>query len=242
MKRPNECTDRGGRGCPCAWHARRKVYAREYARRQRAPKLVAQRMQSRTCPRRFGRFGTCGAVLVSETRDGRLVVRCPACERFERGICRDCPAAVAGTPRKARRCLRCKAKSLDAFQEKYRENNRAEVLKRARQRYQRDEDSRRRRNEYKRQWRAANPERVRAQKERSRGERRAEYQKAYREQHRVRIANAARATYHGVKPLRTCVACRRIVVTHRKKKCTRCKELARQQALRLLAEQRRSVA
>lgn len=239
------CTDRGGRGCPCAWHARRRVYATKYARKQRGAALAAKRMSARTCPRRFGRFGVCGAVLVSETVNGLLVVRCPACERFARGICRDCPKPVDGTVRKARRCAACKAKALRTFTSKYAENHREELRRRGRATYRHNAAERARRNEYKRAWRAANPEKVKAQKQREsarRSERRAAYHAEYRKTHRVRIANAQRARYHGATKLRTCVACHRVVVTHRKRKCTKCKELARQQALAALAPRRRSRA
>jgi hypothetical protein len=221
------------------------VWCREHARKQRGAALAAKRMSARTCPRRFGRFGVCGAVLVSETVNGLLVVRCPACERFARGICRDCPAPVDGTVRKARRCAACKAKALRACTRKYAENHRAEVNRRARKSYRDDAAVRAQRNEYKRAWRAANPEKVKAQKRREsarQSERRAAYHAEYRQTHRVRIANAQRARYHGATKLRTCITCRRVVVTHRKKKCTKCKELARQTALAALAPRRRSRA
>lgn len=228
------CTDRGGRGCPCAWHARRRVYARNHARKVRGRKIQATRMQSRTCPRRFGRFGVCGAVLESTTVNGRLVVSCPACERLARGICRDCPAPVAGRIRSARRCAACKAKYLRAASEKYAENNRALLRKRARDSYRHDDETRRRRNEYKRLWRAANPDKVREQK--ARGTQRADYQAEYRRQHRTRLANYARKVRQGDRPLRTCITpgCS-IVVTHRKRKCTRCKARDRAQAQQILA-------
>jgi hypothetical protein len=231
------CTDRGGRGCPCAWHAKRRVYARNYARKYRAAKLDAKRMSARTCPRPFGRFGVCGGVLESDVIDGVIVVACRACERFARGICRDCPRPVDGQVRKARRCAACKAKALQAHTRKYTENNRDEVNRRARASYN-DPRVRERRNEYKRAWRAANPEKVKAQKQRESArpsERRLSYHVAYREAHRVRIRNAARAYKRGTTPLRTCIACRRIVVTHKKRKCTRCKEAARRAALAVLA-------
>lgn len=233
------CTDRGGRGCPCASHARRRVYAREYARRQRGKTLDARRMSARTCPRRFGRFGTCGAVLVSDIVQGALVVSCPACDRFSRGFCRDCPARVDGTPRKARRCRACKAKALRSHTRKYTANNRADVNRRARASY-RNDAVRQRRNEYKRAWRKANPEKVKAQKVREASRpsaTRNAYHAEYRKVHRTRIANAQRAAYHGDRKLRTCLTpgCS-IVVTHRKKKCTRCKESARRTAQFALRE------
>lgn len=241
----NRCTDRGGRGCPCAWHAQMRVYHREHARQQRAAKAAVKRMSARTCPRKFGRFGVCGAVLESHTENGRLVVSCPACERMARGICRDCPRPVEGTKRYARRCAACKAKALVAATRKFTENNRALVNKRARDSYRTSEAERQRRIEYKRAWRAANPDKVKAQKQREqsrRSERRDAYHAAYREQHRVRIANAQRARYHGATKLRTCLACRKVVVTHKKKKCTRCKEAARLAAQHALAARSRSRA
>jgi hypothetical protein len=237
----NACTNRGGRGCPCAYHARRRVYATNYARRQREKALDAKRMSARTCPRRFGRSGTCGAVLRSDIEGGVLVVSCPACERFARGICRDCPARVDGQVRKARRCKACKARALRDFTRKYATNNRELVNERARASY-RDESVRERRNAYKRAWRAANPEKVKAQKQREtarHSERLAAYHAEYRQKHRTRIRNAQRARSAGAQRLRTCIACRRVVVTHKKRKCSKCKESSRQMALAILASRRR---
>lgn len=195
-------------------------------------------MSARTCPRRFGQFGTCGAVLESHIVEGRLVVACPACERFARGICRDCPAPVAGAVRKARRCAACRVKFLRAVTTKYTENNRELVNKRARASY-RDADVRARRNEYKRAWRKANPEKVKAQKQRESAkpsERRLSYHAAYREAHRTRLANYARKVSRGERPTRTCITrgCS-IVVTHRKRKCTKCRDRERLDAQRILA-------
>jgi hypothetical protein len=192
--------------------------------------LDAQRMSARTCPKRFGKHGVCGAVLVSDTVAGSLVVSCPACERFARGICRDCPAPVDGKPRHARRCAPCKAKALRAMHDKYVENNHDLVTRRARE-YGRQH--RQQRADYKRLWRQANPDKVRAQK--ARGTQRADYMAEYRWTHRVRLANAARAKRQGAQKLRTCIACRRVVVTHRKRKCTRCKAQSLEMARARLA-------
>lgn len=235
------CTDRGGRGCPCSYHAKKRVYHRLYARKQRGAKLDAKRMSARTCPRRFGRFGTCGGVLESDVIGGVIVVTCRACERFARGICRDCPRPVDGQVRKARRCVACKAKALRAHTRKYTENNRDIVNRRARASYC-DEAVRQRRNEYKRAWRKANPEKVKAQKQRETSrpsDRRLSYHAAYREAHRIRIANAQRKRSRGEAPLRTCIAkgCS-VVLTHRKKKCTRCKAAERLAAQQVLAARR----
>jgi hypothetical protein len=233
------CTDRGGRGCPCPWHAKRRVYATTYARKRRGAKLDAKRMSARTCPRKFGREGVCGATLRSDIVGGRLVVTCPACERFARGICRDCPAPVAGQVRKARRCAACKARVAREATAKYTANNLAVVRKRARDSYRTDEEIRERRNEYKRAWRKAHPEKVKEQKRREslkQSERVRAYHAAYREAHRTRIANYARKAYHGERPTRTCITrgCS-IVLTHRKRKCTKCRERDRLEAQRLLA-------
>ena len=231
------CTDRGGRGCPCAYHAQRRVYARNYVRRRYAKALNAKRMSARVCPRRFGRAGVCGAVLQSDVIGGRIVVTCPACERFARGICRDCPRPVDGTPHKARRCAEHRKAANRTSLARYAENNRDEVNRRARASY-RDEAVRRRRNDYKRAWRKANRDKVKAQKARETARhsvRRAEYHAAYRAAHRRKAAARALAKYHGTLPLRSCITPRcSTVLTGRKKKCRRCKEREAQQAATLL--------
>lgn len=234
-----KCSDRGGRGCPCAWHAKRRAYARNYARRTRGAVIAAKRLSARTCPRRFGRFGVCGAVLESDVVEGCLVVRCPACERFARGICRDCPAPVEGGVRKARRCARCKVAAQMAAFHKYVDNNRTEVRRRARAYYRASEERRMRRNEYKRLYRAAHPEKVREQKRREalkQSATAAAYRAAYRAKKKAERDTIAHERTPVAAALRTCSTpgCD-IVVTHKKKKCTRCKETARRSAEQIIA-------
>src|SRR4051812_37594755 len=51
----------------------------------------------------------CGGILeYSIDTVGRVVEKCPLCERRRAGICRDCPARVEGEVGKALRCARCK--------------------------------------------------------------------------------------------------------------------------------------
>lgn len=222
------CTDRGGRGCPCAFHARRRVYQREYAAYRRAKTLDAKRMSARTCPRRFGRMGVCGAVLRSDVIGGRVVVTCDACERFAKGLCRDCPRPVAGTPRKARFCATHRATADTAALARYYVRNHDDVLARARRSYRTNDDVRNRRNEYKRAWRKANREKVRDHK-REYAERHpdrvAAYHVEYRKAHKAKRARRERDRYRDALPLRTCITPRcSIVLTGKKKKCRRCKE------------------
>lgn len=99
-----------------------------------------------TCPRKFGRNATCGAVLEFITVDGHLVERCWACARMARGICRDCPRPVYGAVGKARRCA---AHHHLAY-------NHREKLR------MRQPETRRRNLDNMRAWRNANPDRVRA--------------------------------------------------------------------------------
>lgn len=228
-----DCTGVGGRGCPCPYHAQRKVYARNYARRQAAKKLAAAQRSARVCPRKFGRFGTCGTVLEHVIVQGRVVVVCAGCDRMARGICRDCPRRVDGQVGKARYCAEHKRLADAKHAAKYRATHRPELAARAKRAYQEDEQKRQERIARNKRWRMLNPDGVKAQKRRhalKQSERDREYMRQYREKHRERINAAERARYYGVAPLRTCIepGCD-IVVTGRKKKCSRCKQRDAQQ-------------
>lgn len=228
-----------GRGCGCAYHARRRVYARRYATKMRRAKLDARRRSARTCPRRFGKYGVCGAVLDSDVIGGHLVVSCSACDRMARGICRDCPRPVAGAVGKARRCAEHKVTARLESCRKHDANYKEQRRRSSRLNYQQNDARRRRKNEYKKAWRKANPEKVKAYKraEVLRGNPKTlAYHVAYRAAHRRKRANVEAKRYRGELALRTCTTPRcQIVVTGRKKKCTRCKARDAQQAAALLA-------
>lgn len=233
------CTGIGGRGCPCLFHTENRIYQREYAARRRTRRLDAKRMSARTCPKRYGRWGVCGGVLRSDVVEGRVVVTCDACDRFDRGICRECPRPVYGTARKARRCEAHAALAQLTSQRKHDANHKAKRRLSSRRNYQQNDARRVQKNEYKKAWRKANPEKVKAQKRREalrQSPRTLEYHKAYRAVHRVKRANVERARERGVVALRTCITPRcSIVVTGRKKKCTRCRERERAAATSALA-------
>lgn len=97
--------------------------------------------------------------------------------RRHAGLCRHCDSPVAGGIRAAycaehRRAARLQVerqnreRNGDSAQRKYRENNRELLAEKSRARYQDSQAERDRRNDYKRRWRALNPEKVRRQKER----------------------------------------------------------------------------
>lgn len=239
----NRCTSTGGRGCTCAYHAWMRPRARQYAAQQRERKLARRRMSARTCPRRFGRHGVCGAVLEADVVNGKLVVTCPACERFARGICRDCPRPVAGTVHRARRCAVHTALAAKAGAHKYRRLHRAAVNRKSKLRMRRPE-LRAHNTELKRAWRQANPDKVRAQKVREAqraSPRRTAYHANHYTTHRDSELAARTARHRGTAPLRTCIAPRcQIVVTGRKKKCSRCKARDAAAARAMLVARRRA--
>lgn len=235
------CTGAGGRGCPCEYHAWMRPRARRYAAQQRERKLAQRRMSARTCPRKFGRYGVCGAVLESDIVRGKLVVSCPACERFQRGVCRDCPRLVDGMPRRARRCAVHTALAATMAGGAYRTRHR-EVVNRKAKLFMRRPEVRARNTEAKRAWRQANPDKVRAQKLREvqrRSPQRVAYQATYYASHREEERTRRLARRHGTAPLRTCITAGcDIVLTGRKKKCTRCKARAAEAARVQLATRR----
>ena len=144
--------------------ADRRTYAREYARKRRARAFAERLRGAVTCPRKEGKHGVCGGRLETIVGEfGRTVVSCPRCIRRERGICRDCTAPVVGAVGKALRCAQCKHAALLRARRKSLEEHREETNARARELAQRP-DVRARRLEYKRAYRKANPEKVRAWK------------------------------------------------------------------------------
>lgn len=214
----------------------RRAYARIYARKRRAARLAAKNVGAATCQRGLGRFGVCGGVLETVTDGhGSTRVLCPLCRRRERGICRDCGLPVAGTIGRAIRCAYHLHIERNAASERYRERSPDEARSSARGYYRARDDRRERRNEYKRAWRKANRDKVRAQKRRANLRGRGQATQARR-----RALGIVTPTRNPSAP-RLCVTigCE-IVVTRRKKKCTRCKDRERQEALKRLAEYRRS--
>lgn len=155
------CTDRGGRGCLCAWHQRRRTYGRRYAATKRRHALEATWRTDSRCRKRF-----CGGPIETVIGPlGQTVLQCTWCARQEAGICRDCNRPVEGTRRKSLRCAAHKHAAIRASLRRYAERNHELVLARARKSYS-EPERRRRRNEYKRWYRKTHPEKVRAQKKR----------------------------------------------------------------------------
>src|SRR5690349_6881306 len=110
----------------------RRTYAREYARRRREAALNRARRTARLCPKRLGRFGTCGGLLEAIVLPGgRWELRCPRCELVNAGRCVDCGAPVVGTVRKARRCALHLARERNAAADRFKREHRAEVNRRA---------------------------------------------------------------------------------------------------------------
>jgi len=139
----------------------RRTYFTAWARQKRARERAMARQSARVCPRRFGRFGLCGGVLETIVLSGgATVIRCARCERFERGICRDCPQRVAGKVGYARRCSDCRDTAVRASLRAYAQRNRALLRAKARAYYQRDDAIRQQRNLYKKEWRRKNPLKV----------------------------------------------------------------------------------
>lgn len=190
---PSLCTGPGGRGCECPYHVDARRRAAGYARAKRERQLAELQRTSSTCPRKAG-SGRCGGVLETIIeRGGGTRVACPLCERRKRGICRDCPKPVAGRVGTALRCAEHKRTALRrqilASQERLRDEINARARKRLRD-LKRDGDPRyQAKLEYKRAYRKANRDKVRAQKKRSYERRKAQilgeggYFPAYRRRH-----------------------------------------------------------
>lgn len=156
--------------------------------------------------------------------NGRASIVCDRCERRRRGICRDCNAPVEG--KRSIRCARHKLEAKRGYTSRHYRRHVAEVRKKARD-YQRRIKKQAR--EYKRLWRAANPEKVAAQKVRDRE--RGNNARRLRER---RAAGKTSSPALRVDWLRVCVSCREIVVTHRKRKCSKCRERDRVAARAIL--------
>jgi hypothetical protein len=150
----------------CTACARRREWERKHAAAKREAKLAEQLRASHTCPRRQGP-GICGGKIRTEIGQlGQTILVCEACERRKAGICRDCPAPVYGKRGRATRCAKhAEVARVEAVRASVERNHDA-VLERARAYYRDNDDVRQRRIEYKRAWRKANPEKVRAQKKR----------------------------------------------------------------------------
>lgn len=180
----------------CESCGRRREWERKYARDQREKQLKEQLRTAARCPKRQGPATCGGPIRVDVGTLGETVLVCEWCERQAAGICRDCSRPVYGTIRKARYCAEhakaSRQRSIEASQERHHD----ERLQRSREYYQGNDEVRQRRTEYKRAWRKANPEKVKAQKKRyverhaadpnSKYNRyHAKYRKKYRHQRRV---------------------------------------------------------
>lgn len=213
----------------------RRKYAREYARRQRERLLAEQMGRSIVCPRSNG-GAPCGGPLDHATDGtGRVVTTCRWCERRKAGICRDCPLPVEGRRRSAIRCRSCKVRVRSEYARRHRERHREELNAKAVRRLRSlTPEKRATLLEYKRLYRKANPDKVRAQKKRYVAKKTAayvEYHKKYAAGVRPQSRMVVRYAKTGQ---RLCLTPKcPITVTHRKKRCSRCiqrdAELARRQ-------------
>ncbi len=213
----------------------RQKSSRESARRKRDRAMTKRRNGLQKCPRRFGLYGKCNARLIHEiTREGYIRVCCPACDRMTRGICADCPRRVEGNARRARRCAQCKRREHDAAVERHRRKDpkhRRCLQRAAFARQQADPERRERSLSYKKAWRQANPEKVRAQKRREglrQSERHVKYHAAYR---------ATRKEQRSAVALGHDCACG-APLTGRTKKCGECKARTRRVAEVFLEKRR----
>lgn len=164
---------------------------------------------------------SCRQRLIIETvTGGRVVVRCPGCERRDAGLCRDCPAQVEGEVGKAIRCRRHKhaRRNAQGKQSRHRDHVRAKINARDRRRRKTDAAFRERRLALGRQWRKKNPEKKRAAARRlllSEGASRETYLATQRRHNAdpMRIAKKraqAQARYyelHPERPIPTCRGC-----------------------------------
>jgi hypothetical protein len=177
---------------------------RASAKRARDRELAIRIQGATRCPKRLGP-GTCGGLLETTTDPiGRTVVVCAWCDRKERGLCRTCPSPVAGTVGKAVFCATCKRKRQNENVRRFVERNHERVLAKARE-YYHDPERHARRLEYKRQWRKANPDKVRAQKRRAalrQPKRVREYMARYRKKHREHYREMQLRRYYEAHPVR----------------------------------------
>lgn len=211
-----ECTGKGGRGCGCAWHEEKRPRAREYARRQRERELATRTGGSTRCQRRAG-TGICNTLFDITVVGGRTITRCSACERRERGLCRDCPRRVEGTIGRALRCAEHKETARQAQMRASEERHREKYNAASRRYYQENPEVRRRRNEYKKAYRKAHPDKVRAQKRREalrQGTHRLEWHRRHNRklQRALRKRQQAMLAYyrdHPTRPAPKCAGCTR---------------------------------
>lgn len=163
---------------------------------------------SRICPIRI-----CRGILREETDGlGRLVVRCPQCERRLAGLCRDCPRPVYGTIGKATRCAPCAARAKREAIRRYENSHREKKLARARKRYRTDAALRAHRAELARAWRAKNPDKVRWYKRREalkQDPKRLAYFDRYNAKREEAKRAHARASYYRRHPNRPQPTCRK---------------------------------
>lgn len=198
---------------PTPEQLRKRRQSREWRRRKKAAELAATNATATHCQRKQGP-GKCGARLEHRIVQGRVVTTCPGCARRQRGICRLCPAKVAGTVGYALYCEPCKRDATKESARRHYRRNRTEILRRDKKwRDALPDDVKASRLMQKKMWRRANPERVAASKARER-ERRREKILAYHRERRARlreqIREKARVDYYKRKPVLVippCVEC-----------------------------------
>ena len=125
-------------------------------------RLAEDNRGSTLCQRKHGGSGKCGAILeyVSDSL-GRMRLTCVRCERFIRGLCRTCPAKVAGSQRKAVYCQRCRKLAQRSASRAYRTRDPERHRAQARAYHYRHKDAK---TAYMRLWRKRNPGRQYAMK------------------------------------------------------------------------------
>ncbi len=128
----------------------------------RVPRLSVG--SSTRCERRQGP-GKCDAWLETTTDGhGNAVTVCPACERRNRGICRDCPRPVSGRRGYATRCENCKALARREQGRVFEDLHREERLVQSRKYYQGHPEKRAAKATYHRALRQAQPDLIKKQK------------------------------------------------------------------------------
>lgn len=188
-----------------------RTYQRLYARRRRERELQSLRLRATMCPKRWGKY-PCGGPL--ETRIDRVIgktlVVCLWCERHARGLCQDCPKPVIG---RARRCPNCKIEEARRARARYVARHHDVILARLKTHYWNDPGIRERRIAYKRLWRKANAEKVKAQKRREslrQPLRSRQYMARYRARYREHYRQLELARYYRLHPRRPdphCATC-----------------------------------
>jgi len=139
-----------------------------WARRKRAALLAERNRFEDYCQKRRGGGGVCGGELqYISAPGGGIVLRCPACARQRMGVCRDCDKPVDGRRGYAIRCAQHKEVAKREQMRRSQELHREERLEKARASYQQNDEVRRRRNEYRRLYRKAHPDKIREQKRRA---------------------------------------------------------------------------